>query len=142
MKTPFHLILFKTFQAQRGLVRTRMAELDLSPGQPKILTALRMGGSQMQKDLAAACDIEPATISRLLPGMEAQGLITRKTMKDNRRAEWISITPEGEQAESAMKLRFDEIEQTALNTFTPEERQQFTHYLCRMYQNLTGREID
>lgn len=54
MKTPFHLIILKAFHAQRNQVRPYMAELGLSPGQPKILGFLTLRDRCMQKELAGA----------------------------------------------------------------------------------------
>ena len=34
------------------------------------------------------------------------------------------------------------VEREALSGFTPEEKEQFTQYLCRMYGNLTGKDIE
>ena len=87
MNTPFHLMILKAFSAQRNTIRPRMAGLGLSPGQPKILNILTMRGECLQKDLAEACDIEPATVSKLLNNMEENHLITRGTVPGNKRAE-------------------------------------------------------
>ena len=37
MKTPFYLMVFKTFHAQRNQIRKDMESYELSPGQPKVL---------------------------------------------------------------------------------------------------------
>ena len=142
MKTPFHLIILKAFHAQRNQVRPYMAELGLSPGQPKILGLLTLRDRCMQKELAAACEIEPATISRLLSTMESAGLIQREPAPGDRRAECISITSAGKQAQKKMQYHFDQVENISLSGFTETEKKQFVEYLCRMYHNLTGRNID
>ena len=49
----------------------------------------------MQKDIAAALDIEPATVSQLLANMEQAGLIRRAEPLQRRRAECVSITEKG-----------------------------------------------
>ena len=77
MKIPFNLIVLKTFHAQKNKVRPLMNAIGLSPGQPKVLTFLALHGACLQKDLAAACDIEPATISKLLNLLEEKGYLER-----------------------------------------------------------------
>lgn len=119
-----------------------MAELGLSPGQPKILSFLVLRDRCMQKELAAACEIEPATISRLLGSMESAGLIQRERAPGDRRAECISITEAGKRAQEKIQCHFDHVEEIALSGFTKEEKERFIAFLCRMYHNLTGREID
>ena len=54
-----------------------MAQIGLSPGQPKILRHLSTQNNCMQKDIAQALDIEPATVSHILSKMAVSGLVTR-----------------------------------------------------------------
>ena len=70
MDVPFSIALLKSYHAQNNVFRPMIAELGLSVGQPKILGFLARHDGCMQKDLAAMCDIEPATISRLLDKMD------------------------------------------------------------------------
>lgn len=142
MKTPIYRLIFKTYHAQRNLVRPRMAEIGLSPGQPKILDHLALGDQCMQKEIAAVCEIEPATVSKLLDGMEDAGLVTRSPSQGDRRSGCITITEKGRILQRQSKERFDEIAALELDGFTEEEREQFHSYLCRVYRNLTGRETE
>jgi DNA-binding MarR family transcriptional regulator len=54
-----------------------MTKIGLSPGQPKILTYVSEHNCCMQKEIAIALDIEPATVSQLLNNMAQNGLIKR-----------------------------------------------------------------
>ena len=114
MKLPFNLLVLKVFHAQKNRVRPEMALIGLSPGQPKLLTFLALNGECLQKDLAAACDIEAATISKLLNSLEENGLIRRDTHSGDR----------------------------SLSGFTPEEAELFQRFLKRMYRNLTGMSLE
>ena len=78
MKTPFHLLLIRTYHAQKNRLRPEMAGIGLSPGQPKILNRLMEKDCCMQKELAESCDIQPATVSRMLDTMEQAGLVCRQ----------------------------------------------------------------
>lgn len=78
MDTPFTIVMYRTFHAQRNAIRPGMADIGLSPGQPKILHYLLNHDGCMQRELADACDIEPATVSRLLDKMEEDGLVRRE----------------------------------------------------------------
>ena len=60
MKIPFHLMMFKSFHAQRNVLRKGMKEL--SPGQPKILRYVATHQNCMLKDIASSCDVECATV--------------------------------------------------------------------------------
>lgn len=85
MKTPFHLLLIRTYHAQKNRLRPEMAGIGLSPGQPKILNRLMEKDCCMQKELAESCDIQPATVSRMLDTMEQAGLVCRQEEAPRRR---------------------------------------------------------
>ena len=140
MKTPFFLVVYKTFHAQRNQIRPGMAAIGLSPGQPKILNYLLEHDHCMQRQVAEGCDIEPATVSRILTNMEQQGLIERGD--PGRRAAEISLTDKGREAQRQWRGICHEVEERAQEGFGTEERERFRGDLCRMYHNLTGKVID
>lgn len=135
--------LYKTFHAQKNRIRPGMKEIGLSPGQPKVLGYLapRSDGC-MQKDIASALDIEPATVSQILNGMAQEGLIRRSCPEERKRAESVFITEKGREAYAKWHQNCLEIEREALQGFDPAERAQFISYLCRMYRNLSGKELE
>ncbi len=133
-------ILVKTFRAHQSVIRPKMAEIGLSPGQPIVLTMLTEHNNILQKDLADLCDIEPATISKLLVNMETDGLILRSPVPGDRRATCISITEKGREIQKQFHRISEQVRQIALDGFTPQEQQEFLGYLTRIYGNLTQRQ--
>ena len=143
MKLPFNLLVLKVFHAQKNRVRPEMALIGLSPGQPKLLTFLALNGECLQKDLAAACDIEAATISKLLNSLEEPGLTGRAPHSGDRRATRIALTEAGSWLyETEIRPRIGAINQCSLSGFTPEEAELFQRFLKRMYRNLTGMSLE
>lgn len=143
MKTTFHFLSFKTFHAQRNKIRLNMVdEFGLSPGQPKVLRYISMHTDCKLKDIAEECDVEPATVSKLLNGLEDLKMLTREIDPQNKRALKLRITQRGIEALEKWNSHCHEVEEMSLMGFSDEERQQFENYLSRMYTNLTGREID
>ena len=143
MKIPFNLIVLKTFHAQKNKVRPLMNAIGISPGQPKVLTFLALHGACLQKDLAAACDIEPATISKLLNLLEEKGYLERRSHTYDRRAIQIGLTEAGKKlVENEILPRYECVNSVSLNGFTEEERQRFEAYLRRMYNNLSQTELE
>jgi len=142
MKDLLQMALFSAYQAQRKSVRPDMAAIGLSPGQPKVLDYLSRRSNCMQKDIAAALDIEPATVSQLLGNMEQAGLIRRAEPSQRRRAECVSITEKGMEAYEKWRKLCLGVETVSLRGFTREERTRFLDYLARMYENLTGRAME
>ncbi len=134
--------LYKTFHAQKNRIRPGMTEIGLSPGQPKILGYLTQRDGSMQKDIAAALDIEPATVSQLLNKMAQDGLIRRANPEERKRAESVSITEKGRAVYGKWQRICAAIEEVALEGFEEAERAQFIAFLCRMYRNLSGKEME
>ncbi|MBQ8799221.1 MAG: MarR family transcriptional regulator [Lachnospiraceae bacterium] len=113
-------------------------KLDLSPGQPKVLSRLRYQEGYLQKELAALCYVEPATMVVLLSNMEKKGLIRKEVdhVSGGKRAFRIYLTEEGK----AMAEKVDEavnlIEKKAFAGFSEEEKSQMIALLGRLTDNL------
>lgn len=142
MKTSFYYALYKTFHAQKNVIRPGRIRIGLSVGQPKILTFLVQNGPCLQKDLAAAFDIEPATVSRILNNMEHSGLVERTRLTDCRRAIQITITPKGQELQKQWVELCTGVEKIGLAGFTEEETEQYKGFLARTYHNLTNQFLD
>lgn len=141
MTVSLHHAVYMTSNAQKNSLRPGMVRIGLSPGQPKVLRFLAAHDNCMQKEIAEALDIEPATVSRLLTNMEQSGLVARSTSAESRRAESVSITEEGRIAFAQWETFCHTVEEQSLQGFSKEERQQFMDFLFRMYQNLTKKPL-
>lgn len=106
-------------------------------GTTKILHLLTRS-SRTQVELARACDIEPATVSKILDLMEQAGMIERVRSDKDRRSIQVQITEFGAQQHAKMSEIHAEVEALALEGFSAEEREQFINYIQRMTDNLRG----
>ncbi len=113
-------------------------ELDLSPGQPKVLSRLRYQEGYLQKDLAALCHVEPATMVVLLSNMEKRGMIRKEVdhVSGGKRAYRIYLTEEGRRLAEQVDRVVEEIEQKSFAGFTEEEKDMLIAFLERMTHNL------
>lgn len=91
MKTPFHFLIFKVFHAQRNKIRQNMDAYGLYPGQPKVLRYISNHRDCKLKDIAQECDVECATVSKLLNNLEDMGMLTRMVDQKNKRALQLNI---------------------------------------------------
>ncbi len=142
MSARFHHAVYMAYNAQKNSLRPGMVRIGLSPGQPKVLRFLSSHNNCMQKEIAEALDIEPATVSRLLVNMEQNGLVIRSAPEERRRAESVRITEEGRTAFTQWETFCHTVEEQSLQGFSEEEGQKFLEFLCRMYQNLTGKPLN
>lgn len=141
MKTPFYLMLFKTQHAQSKKNREMMDEYHLSPGQPKVLRYLNAHQDCKLKDIADECDIESATVSKMIDNLEKKEMLTRKFNPKNKRAYQLNITEYGKESLKKWNAHCIEIENISLKDFNEEEKEQFEDFLNRMYKNLTNKEL-
>lgn len=134
----FHVLLIKTYVAHKKRNRDAFYGMNLTAGQPKVLTVLgRMEGCQ-QKELAEACGVEPPTMTVLLKNMEQKGLIYRekKQLPGGFRAYGIFLTETGKQAtENVLKI-VEEAEQVAFKGFTDKDKEMFLDLFSRVRENL------
>ena len=141
MKTPFYLMLFKTQHAQSKKNREKMGDYYLSPGQPKVLRYLNAHQDCKLKDIASDCDIESATVSKMIDNLEKKEMLTRNINPKNKRAYQLNITEYGRESLNKWNKHCMEIENISLKGFSDEEKKQFEDYLNRMYKNLTNKEL-
>lgn len=141
MESLHYLLLVNHLTMQKALM-TRIKDTDLTLGQPKILEYLRCHDGAVQKDIAAACRIEPATITSVLLGMERAKLIHRQSQDGDRRSLTVWLTPLGRERAERVAAEFVEIDRQAYQGFTPEEQTQLCTLLERVRNNLTEKRTD
>lgn len=103
-----------------------------------ILLALKTRPIANQRELAAAVDIQSATLTHHLDGMEESGLITRRLNPANRRVHLVELTPAGEAAFVRLRATAVAFDQTLRAGFTPEETATLRGLLARLRANATG----
>ena len=143
MKESLHYLLMDNhFMIQKALV-TSVKDTGLTSGQPKVLDYLKDHNGAVQKDIAAGCHIEPASLTAILNGMETKGLIERRLCPDNHRFYNVYLTETGRLYVSRLENEFDTIESYALQNFSEADKEQLIEYLSRIYNtmlNYKGKE--
>ncbi|MGC6175876.1 MarR family winged helix-turn-helix transcriptional regulator [Lacrimispora sp. 38-1] len=132
----YHKLMLENHTMFTKKVYEQLADRELSSGQPKILEYLYEHDGSVQKEIAQACGIEPATVTSLLSRMEKNGIIERKMQNDNRRFLYVYLTEKGKEEAGYVKKAFDILEAIALKDFTNKEKEQFLKYLERVNKNL------
>lgn len=135
-----HKALIFSSAAHRKVCRTEFQKLNLSEGQPKVLEALSEKEGYLQKDLAARCHVEPATMTIILTNMEKRGYIRRETahVSGGKRAFAVYLTDAGREAAALVENIVCDVEKIGLEGFSEEEKTQFMDYLKRLGDNLTS----
>ena len=138
MEESLHYLLMTDYLLFQKAFLAGVKETNLTPGQPKILDYLLYHDGAVQKDIASACHIEPATMTSVLSGMEKKGFILRKNLNGNRRSIYIYLTDKGRSLAKQVESAFRIIEEKALLDFSKDEKEMFAAFLMRMSQNIQG----
>ena len=108
----------------------------LTSGQPK---DLRDHNGANQKEIAAACHIEPGSLTSVLNRMEENGLIERRMLDGNRRTFYIFMTDEGSRLKNLVEDNFASIEKKAFRNISSEEQAAFMETFSKIYENLMNK---
>ena len=111
----------------------------LTSGQPKVLDYLRDHNGANQKEIAAACHIEPGSLTSVLNRMEEKGLIERRMLDGNRRTFYIFMTDEGSRLKDLVEDNFASIEKKAFRNISSEEQASFMETFSKIYENLMNK---
>src|SRR3954462_10576610 len=76
-------------------MRRGLSEAGLTPSRTTLLWMLRRIGPVPQKALAEAMHVAPRTVTGLVDGVVATGVVTREAHPDDRRAFLVTLTAKG-----------------------------------------------
>ena len=117
-----------------------LMDMELTPGQPKVLDYLLMHDGSIQKNIAYGCQIEPATLTGILAHMEEKELVKRCMMNGNRRSSYVYLTEKGREKGQKVVEIFLEIEKVVLKGIDQKDREQFMNIFYKICCNMTGTE--
>ena len=133
----FHYLLLGIRTLFDKSVVSCFKSVGLTPGQPKVLEHLRRHDGAVQKAIARACFLEPATLSQILDGMAAKGLIERRSQVGDRRTSHIFLTDAGREKLALLDPIFEEAEAAAFCGISEAERAQCLATMEKIYANLS-----
>ena len=137
MEQSFHYLLMADQAVFQKRLLNALKKASLTAGQPKVLDYLKDHDGAGQKEIAAACHIEPATLTSVLNRMEEKGMIERRMRNGNRRSLYVFLTEKGKELSDVVEREFDRAEEQALAGFSPEEREECRRMLRRICENPT-----
>lgn len=140
MEHSFHHLLMSGHMLLQKRMLARGKAAGLTIGQPKVLDYLGSHDGVSQRQIAAACCIEPATLTSLLNRMEERGLVERRMLHGNRRTSYVFLTELGHSLQQQVARDFEELEAEAFRGMTAEERAMVCRALERVCENLRTEE--
>lgn len=97
-------------------------ERDLSRQQSFALGFLTQNPGSIQRDIAAITRTTPASVSSLLQGLEARGLVERRSENGNERSKRVYATQAGSDLIAGFDEAMEALEETILAPLTAAER--------------------
>ncbi|MFF5211742.1 MarR family winged helix-turn-helix transcriptional regulator [Streptosporangium sp. NPDC000396] len=126
-------------QAMRGhrlLLTSLLAEIDLYPGQERVMSLLWERGPQSQNVLAKLLGIDVSTMTKTLQRLERSGFISRSPSPANRRVSIVETTPKGDALRPEIERILTEVHRRMTLGLTPEQTETLSSLLEVVQVNL------
>jgi DNA-binding MarR family transcriptional regulator len=126
---------WETFAAAIRRARSRAAERPdgkLTPAQFRLLAALEDAPSLSVGELAQEAGVSSPTATRMLDGLEQEGIVRRERDADDRRRIAVHPTAAGKRALGEARARTDAAREQIYASLTAEERAQAERLLPRL----------
>lgn len=114
-------MLMRLTRLQFQYMRAHLEKLELYPGQPQLLLALRDHANASQKELARVMEATPATLTVMLRRMDAKHLVSRVSDPQDMRVTRLSLTDEGYEKVRQIDAFIRQTNDMLDGLFTPEE---------------------
>jgi DNA-binding MarR family transcriptional regulator len=141
MKDKFDKSVGKALQLAARLHTARRGEklsgLGLFPGQDVALQSLHHHGSMAMSELAAALQVKPPTVSKMVSRMSAQGFVERSGNGGDARQVHVTLTSKGEEAAKTLASHWSEAEEEMLARLDGKERKQLRRLLRKVGKTLS-----
>ena len=136
MEKSFHYLLMANQAVFHKKPLSNLKNTCLTLGQPKILDYLKDHDGASQKEIAAACYIEAASLTSILNRMEEKGMIERRMLNGNRRSFYIFMTPFGKELQEEVANSFTMLEEEAFRNIPEEKKEELIDLLLTIHNNL------
>jgi DNA-binding MarR family transcriptional regulator len=141
MKDKFDKSVGKALQLAARLHTARRSEklsgLGLFAGQDVALQSLHHHGSMAMSELAAALQVKPPTVSKMVSRMSAQGFVERSGNGNDARQVHVALTPKGDETARALASHWSEAEEEMLARLDGKERKQLRRLLRKVGKTLS-----
>lgn len=114
----------------------RLRDLGVLPGQAAVLRLLWEQDGRTQADLRRLAGVEQPTMAKTLQRMVRDGLVRREPDPADRRRQRVLLAPRAQDLRAAVGLAEQELEATALASFTGEERERLARRLSALGEGL------
>lgn len=132
--------LYELDCARRSLLQPYFVGIGLTigQGQPRILMCLLQREPMTQRELADACHLDAATMSRTLDRLQEAGLLQRTPKPGSRRSYHVVLTEEGRRKAALVQKGFAHVDEVLWRGISEREMAPALDTLRRMLENFRG----
>ena len=123
-------------RGHRVLLATLLGEIDLYPGQERVMGALWDNGPQSQNALARIVGVDVSTMTKTLQRLERSGFVSRRPDPANRRISIVDITPRGHALRPEVDRVLAEMHRRMTQGLTAEQTDELSSLLSVVKGNL------
>jgi|GEM_PF-688074 len=123
-------------RGHRVLLADLLGEIDLYPGQERVMGALWDNGPQPQNALARIVGIDVSTMTKTLQRLERSGFVSRRPDPANRRISIVDITPKGHALRPEVDRVLAEVHRRMTHGLTAEQTGELSLLLSAVRDNL------
>lgn len=134
-KEKLHLLLLEAFLRSNRLLCRQLPQVNLLPGQPKILEFLLENDGCTQRTISEGCFLDKSTITTVLKRMEKDKLIYKEANPTDQRSSLIYLTEDGKNKALWVQQTLNDIDKAELADIPEAERKQFLATLQKIIDN-------
>ena len=138
-QNPLHTttyLMVRIAKAQRGLVSSALARMNLHIGQEILLMELWQQDGLTQTELCDRLCVEPPTLTKMLRRLEKTKLLEKRKDCKDARISRIFLTDKGRSLQKPITELWLELEKTILANLSLEEKILYRRFLMQIYQNI------
>jgi DNA-binding MarR family transcriptional regulator len=113
---------FRAVRRAKGRAAARPPARGLSLAQHQLLAPLATCGAQTIRTLADAAGVTAPTATRMLDGLERDGVVTRRPSESDRRCVTVELTPDGREALAATEAAVAEARGRIASSLSERDR--------------------
>lgn len=141
-KSQLREMMYAVENARRKMMKPYFVKLGLTvgQGQPRVLYHLYHHEPMTQRELADACYLDAATMSRTLDRLTQAGLLRREAKPGCRRSYHIVLTQEGREKAKEVIEGFRVMDEAICKDLSPKELEHILGVLSQIEENLEQAE--
>ncbi|QDU60482.1 putative HTH-type transcriptional regulator YusO [Planctomycetes bacterium Pan216] len=120
-------------------LRDQLEHTGTTPARARLMMVLKCGGAQKMSRIGEQLSVTPRSVTKLVDGLEREGLVAREPSPHDRRATLVHLTESGERVCKESMLANHAAAAELYDELSERERRDFARVIRKLQQSLTQR---